>query len=247
MSADPDYGLLQEFSYLVEKVWKKNAVSYENLNTDSQDVQNNIINEHNTKRRNTNPPAADMQRIAWNKTLAKIAKRIAATCSLNHSEPHERLLNDNPCGENIAISPFPVPWRNIITIWDNEKYNFTYGGGAKNGTVTGHYTQISAANTFICGCAVTKCVKEMDYYFYVCNYYTAGNRPGKEAYPYTKGEPCSLCDTACDGNNLCKNYCEHQDDYQNCGEAIERNVCDHPVMLKNCTETCLCKRKKKKT
>ena len=45
-------------------------------------------------------------------------------------------------GQNLAVSSGSTTWPSMIHLWDDEKYNFTYGSGPVGGAVVGHYTQV---------------------------------------------------------------------------------------------------------
>ncbi|XP_069830140.1 cysteine-rich venom protein-like isoform X2 [Dendropsophus ebraccatus] len=191
--------LLVQFS-LEYIIFDEDIVPFESIETDDENVQEVITSYHNHVRRHVDPPAANMQKMQWSPVLAYSAKCWADLCYLNHSTVDHRTIEGSPCGENILQSPVPLSWRTVIKNWEAEKEFLNFGEGAEDDQVVAHYTQLVADNTFEVGCAVADCG---EHYFYVCHYYTTGNEAESLYDPYIIGEPCSKCETACDGNKLC--------------------------------------------
>ena len=52
------------------------------------------------------------------------------------------ILGRYGAGQNLAVSSGSTTWSSMIHLWDDEKYNFTYGSGPIGGAVVGHYTQV---------------------------------------------------------------------------------------------------------
>jgi hypothetical protein len=76
-------------------------------------------------------------------------------------------------------------------------------GSARDSGVTGHYTQVIWAETFLVGCGLLADRNNGMYRkFVVCNYYVAGNFYNKPIYK--RGSPASACAKAdTDYNGLC--------------------------------------------
>ncbi|XP_071995770.1 cysteine-rich venom protein ophanin-like [Engystomops pustulosus] len=183
-----------------------------------------------------------MQKMHWDPKLGHMAQGLTNKCNINHSAEFQRLYEGSPCGENILTSPVPISWKAAVKRWEKEKNFLDFGVGAIDGEVVAHYTQLAAGNTYTVGCSVSLCpVDNTEVVFYVCLYYTIGNKASALYTPYIPGEPCSSCETACDGYNLCTNYCEHYDFFENCKEAEVYDLCYIKEITYFCPETCLCK------
>uniref|UniRef100_A0A8C5PNQ9 SCP domain-containing protein n=1 Tax=Leptobrachium leishanense TaxID=445787 RepID=A0A8C5PNQ9_9ANUR len=142
----------------------------------------------------------------WNLTLARKAQKFADTCACEHSNPADRMLRGYNLGENIVMSPTPMTWGDVCTMWINESSRFKYGHGAmEKGDVVGHYRQIANAKTSSVGCGSASCNKSPCNHFYVCQYFPAGNEETHWKRPYDAGEPCSGCRGHCD-DGLCTNF-----------------------------------------
>ncbi|XP_066478481.1 cysteine-rich venom protein-like [Tiliqua scincoides] len=166
----------------------------------SADQINIILDKHNQIRREVQPTAKNMQKLAWNGKAAKNAQSWAEKCVFKHSPPAARTVDGIGCGENIFMSTAFTSWPNVIQSWADEKKNFKYGTGPKfPGAVIGHYTQLIWAKTVQLGCGSAKC---SGFYLNVCQYCPAGNILGQMATPYAAGSSCGDCPRAC-SDKLC--------------------------------------------
>ncbi|XP_078502856.1 cysteine-rich secretory protein 1-like isoform X2 [Lissotriton helveticus] len=138
------------------------------------------------------------------------------------------------------MASYPATWKEAIQRWYDEQKNFIYGKGpAHKGDVTGHYTQVVWAKTFLFGCAVAFCEH---FYIYACHYCPEGNDVETMNEPYNAGEPCADCKEHC-LQGLCTNPCKHQDQAAYCKSVKEQDLCWVPKFRKGCMATCDCKGK----
>ncbi|XP_069092886.1 serotriflin-like isoform X2 [Pleurodeles waltl] len=204
------------------------------LNTENEDVQKAILEKHNDLRRNVNPAPSDMLEMIWSPEAAENAATWAQPCFYGHSPEDKRTIPSSSCGENLFSAFFPMPWLDVIQHWYDEARFFTYGEGGQEGRVTGHFTQIVAANSVYLGCAVASCDGN---FYYVCHYCPAGNIVGRIAVPYKAGNPCSECPNHCE-NGLCVNQCFYFNKAENCENV--KDHCDTNLVKTMCEATCNC-------
>uniref|UniRef100_A0A3Q4N6F0 Cysteine-rich venom protein-like n=1 Tax=Neolamprologus brichardi TaxID=32507 RepID=A0A3Q4N6F0_NEOBR len=193
--------------------------------------KNEIVNKHNTLRRNVQPTASNMLKMNWSNEAEANAQRWANTCSMKHSPA------TSGCGENLYYSSFQNTWSNAIQSWYNEVKDFSYGVGSTNGGVVGHYTQVVWYRSNQIGCAMAYCPNSKYKYFYVCHYCPPGNY--QLTQPYKKGPSCGDCPNACE-NNLCTNPCPFSDKYSNCPQLKQQWGCNHPDVASWCPASCKC-------
>ncbi|KAM4694991.1 cysteine-rich venom protein-like [Discoglossus pictus] len=216
-------------------------VPFESVDTNLPEAQEAIVSCHNNYRRNTNPPAANMLQMTYDVELAKMAKRWADKCFLNHSTADQRMLNGVATGENILFSRKCITWSDVCSVWHDECAFFEYGvGGTSKNEEYRHCTQIVWDSTHKIGCAVSQCpYKGNTVCFNVCNYSPAGNERKLLHVPYEKGEPCSKCPKYCD-NKLCTNACKYQDTANNCKMGMATDFCEKDI-YQQCNATCICR------
>ncbi|KAK3540811.1 hypothetical protein QTP86_001967 [Hemibagrus guttatus] len=160
-------------------------------------VQEEIVNIHNTFRREVVPTASNMLKMRWSDEVAASAQLWADTCAIAHGPPSSRMLGTYEMGENLFYSSNMLLWTDVVTAWHNEVVNYKFHTGSINGKSIGHYTQVVWFSSYEVGCGVAKCGSV---YFYDCQYYRAGNYKGVP--PYSLGEPCAACPNDCD-DKLC--------------------------------------------
>ncbi|NXE74866.1 CRVP protein, partial [Cochlearius cochlearius] len=166
---------------------------FDALSTSKADQRNLIVDKHNTLRRGVNPTASNMMKMEWWPLAATNAQNWASKCILKHSLTDKRNTSVK-YGENLFMSTGPFSWADVIQAWYNEVKNFKYGTGPNpQGAVTGHYTQLVWYNSYQIGCAVAFCPKSQYQYFYVCQYYPAGNDAMQMATPYRSRPKCADC------------------------------------------------------
>ncbi|XP_076324440.1 venom allergen 3-like [Tachypleus tridentatus] len=167
---------------------------------------NEIVQAHNelrqrvaTGKETNQPEASNMRKMSWDEELAEVAQRWADQCNFKHDCAKCREVERFGAGQNLAISMSSndnatADWREMIRKWYDEVKTFSSSYISRYQFVsnTGHYTQVTWANTFKVGCGYTY-YKNNEWYtkFYVCNYGPAGNVLGQEIYK--KGKPCSEC------------------------------------------------------
>ncbi|KAM9354959.1 cysteine-rich secretory protein 3-like [Pholidichthys leucotaenia] len=175
--------------------------------------QNEIVNKHNTLRRNVQPTASSMLKMSWNCEAAANAQQWASSCSMRHSSASDRESSTSGCGENLYLSSYKNTWSNAIQAWGDEVKDFAYGVGFVTDGVVGHYTSSSfrfdwwLATSIVwyrsnqIGCAMAYCPNSVYKYFYVCHYCPPCGTY-QLARPYNKGPSCGDCPGVCD-NKLC--------------------------------------------
>uniref|UniRef100_W5NHS6 Cysteine rich secretory protein 1 n=1 Tax=Lepisosteus oculatus TaxID=7918 RepID=W5NHS6_LEPOC len=215
---------------------------FPDISTHNKNVQEFIVNEHNTLRRNVSPPAGNMLKMEWNQEAAENSERWAQLCTENHSSIGQRQINSNtesPCGENTVVSLNPISWEEVIQMWNDEVHNFKYGVGSKDDSFTGHYTQIVWYRSNKIGCAVAHCSEAKYAYFYVCHYCPPGNYQDSLFAPYKSGPPCKDCPHSCE-EKLCTNACPYVDKYRNCAPLKEEVGCSNEEIFQGCPASCKC-------
>lgn len=150
------------------------------------------------------PPAADMNLLAWDEELARVSQAWAEQCTFAHNEDRQRQYaaatnSDQPVGENIFIYSGPGEDLDIVVdgvqAWFDEHTEYSYG--TEYVPAAGHYMQLVWADTTRVGCGYATCDEVQgaamrDGIVFVCNYLPAGNMVGEA--PYASGPACSQCD-----------------------------------------------------
>ena len=154
-------------------------------------VQNDIVNEHNKRRRNH---FSDSD-IKYSIALESAAQNYANTLANNGKFQHDPKNHENNWGENLYASSedkIPVILDAIVPWYEDEKPYYNYDDGSCNeGTfangqniMCGHYTQVIWQNSREVGCAYAQ-YKRGNFkggYVYVCKYKKAGNIVGLKPY-----------------------------------------------------------------
>ncbi|XP_077408654.1 serotriflin-like [Vanacampus margaritifer] len=203
----------------------------------SSSEQNEIVDKHNTLRRNVKPTASNMLKMSWNREAAANAQRWANTCSMNHSLASSREISTSGCGENLYMASYKNSWSKAIQSWYNEVKDWRYGVGSVNGSVVGHFTQIVWYRSNQIGCAMAYCPNSRYKYFYVCHYCPPGNY--QFSRPYKSGATCADCPNACE-KKLCTNPCQYIDKYSNCPELKQQHSCENSIVASWCPASCKC-------
>ncbi|KAM4705636.1 peptidase inhibitor 15 [Rhinophrynus dorsalis] len=163
-----------------------------------------ILEYHNQVRSKVFPPAANMEYMVWDETLAKSAEAWAAACIWDHGPTYlMRFLGQNlsvRTGRYQSIIQLVKPWYDEV-----KDYAFPYPQDCNPrcplrcyGPMCTHYTQMVWATTNRIGCAIHTCYN-MNVWgavwrraiYLVCNYAPKGNWIGEA--PYRVGVPCSAC------------------------------------------------------
>ncbi|KAE8745996.1 hypothetical protein FOCC_FOCC007254 [Frankliniella occidentalis] len=148
------------------------------------------------------PSAANMRLMWYDEELAAIAQRWADQCQFKHDTC--RNVERFPVGQNIYLERMTRPlkrpdWSKVVRKWYDEvaKHNGRQSlRPYRFSAVTGHFTQLSWADTFLVGCGIAE---YNDYYagrrwntrLYVCDYGPTGNVVGD--WMYQTGEACAHC------------------------------------------------------
>ncbi|CAL8326112.1 unnamed protein product [Merluccius merluccius] len=166
-----------------------------------------LLDYHNRVRSQVYPPAANMEYMVWDESLAKSADSWASRCIWEHG-PTQAMRY---MGQNLSISS--ARYQSITDLmrsWHNEKQHFSYPNRC-SGSVCSHYTQMVWANTRSIGCAVRQCANIYVFGSFwkeatllVCNYTIKGNWVGEA--PYRVGRPCSYCPSSY-GGSCWRNQC----------------------------------------
>nr|BAN81986.1 cysteine rich secretory protein [Protobothrops flavoviridis] len=218
-------------------------VDFDSESPRKPEIQNEIIDLHNSLRRSVNPTASNMLKMEWYPEAAANAERWAYRCIESHSSRDSRVIGGIKCGENIYMATYPAKWTDIIHAWHGEYKDFKYGVGAvPSNAVVGHYTQIVWYKSYRAGCAAAYCPSSKYSYFYVCQYCPAGNIIGKTATPYKSGPPCGDCPSDCD-NGLCTNPCTRENEFTNCDSLVQKSSCQDNYMKSKCPASCFCQNK----
>ncbi|XP_011755159.2 cysteine-rich secretory protein 1 [Macaca nemestrina] len=215
---------------------------FNKLVTDLPNVQQEIVDIHNTLRRGVVPPASNMLKMSWSEEAAQNARIFSRYCDMTESNPLERRLPNTFCGENRNMTSYPVSWSSVIGVWYSESKYFKYGlwPSTDDDISTDRYTQIVWATSYLIGCAIAPCRhKGSPRYFYVCHYCHEGNDPETKHEPYKKGVPCEACPNNCE-DKLCTNPCIYYDEYTDCSLEVRFLGCNHSTPRMFCKATCLC-------
>ncbi|XP_008063345.1 cysteine-rich secretory protein 1 [Carlito syrichta] len=220
---------------------KPAKVQFDKLLTEMENVQEEIVNVHNTLRRGVVPSAGNMQKMSWSEEAAQNARIYSKYCDATESNPLERRLANTFCGENMHVASYPVSWSHVIGVWHSESKNFKYGQWTSDDDImTDHYTQIVWATSYLIGCGIASCrQKGLPRYLYICHYCHEGNYPETKNQPYKTGTPCEECPHDCE-DKLCTNPCLYYDEYTNCDEQIQSLGCNHSSSALFCKASCLC-------
>lgn len=177
-----------------------------------------IIDEHNKYRNqialstNINTPklkyATNMIQMYYSRDIAKKAQHWANKQKFAHSDRQFRRQPGYPTGENLyyyASSGKPKrDWKKAIKAWFDEIKNMpgkSVDAFSSGGPVTGHFTQIIWAYSYIVGCGFVQYPKGgMNAQIYVCQYGPVGNIIGMPIYKSSTKEGCN-----CDAGLKCKN------------------------------------------
>lgn len=215
----------------------------EDLSTDNESIQKEIVNKHNDLRRMVDPPGSDLLEMEWNCEAQRNAQAWANQCTYQHSPQDSRTIKDLRCGENLFMASYKATWSQAIQRWYDESSNFIYGKGpTPPDAVVGHYTQLVWNSSHQLGCGVAECPNNSWKYFYVCHYCPPGNFQNRLYTPYTVGEPCASCPNHCD-NGLCTNRCYYEDKYSNCPDLKASRTCEYSLVKENCKASCNCEDK----
>ena len=170
------------------------GVTYENSEIDNRQlskVQQDIVNEHNKRRKNH---FSDSD-IRYSVALEQAAQVYANTLARNGRFEHDPKNHENGFGENLyahSQEVVPVILDAIVPWYEDEKpyYNYDDGscdeGSFSNGQniMCGHYTQVIWQESREVGCAYAQYQKGnfKGGYVYVCKYRKAGNIVGQKPY-----------------------------------------------------------------
>uniref|UniRef100_G1KM61 ShKT domain-containing protein n=1 Tax=Anolis carolinensis TaxID=28377 RepID=G1KM61_ANOCA len=204
--------------------------------------QEEILDKHNTIRREVWPTASNMMKMTWSEKASESAKKRAAKCMPKVSPRAERTVNGTICGENVLQSASSYPWSDVIQVWQKKVSNFQYGLGAIDPKKDIYsYTQLIWHHTHEIGCGLAYCDSSSPATFlYVCQYCPRGNLVKEIEMPYIEGPPCGDCPYNCE-DKLCTNPCQYVDQQADCESLIDLFSCDVPEFAELCKATCKCK------
>lgn len=153
------------------------------------------------------PPAANMQKLVWDDSLAEVAQAHANQCLLQHTPAHMRITTRFPItGQNLVGFRSGKAWstssRDIdraVRTWFDERRNYSPSilkkFTQKVDAPVGHFTQVIWASTRYIGCGAAtfnmKNAPKRMTRFYVCDYASPGNIAGERVY--LPGKACSRC------------------------------------------------------
>ncbi|XP_041506172.1 C-type lectin domain family 18 member A-like isoform X5 [Microtus oregoni] len=164
-----------------------------------------ILSLHNRLRSQVQPPAANMQRMDWSESLARIAQARAALCGISATPNLASFPRHTPqVGWNVQLLPVgSASFVEVVNLWFAEGLQYRHGNAecAHNATCT-HYTQLVWATSSQLGCGRHLCsVDQAVMETFVCAYSPGGNWDvnGKTIAPYKKGSWCSLCTASVSG------------------------------------------------
>lgn len=164
-----------------------------------------ILSLHNRLRSQVQPPAANMQRMDWSESLARIAQARAALCGISTTPNLASVPRQTPqVGWNVQLLPVgSASFVEVVNLWFAEGLQYRHGDTecVHNATCT-HYTQLVWATSSQLGCGRHLCsVDQAAMETFVCAYSPGGNwdMNGKTIAPYKKGSWCSLCTASVSG------------------------------------------------
>lgn len=206
---------------ILSKVTKSNNQrSTVQVKTDlSLDNIKEIVQAHNdlrnqvamgqTSKGNSLPKAGNMIQVYWSATIAKGAQEWANRCSMGHSARGQYTFKGKGLGENIAYRGFSgqnnsSPFTKFVNDWFNEIKDFNGNVGnfqSNGGPVTGHFTQVAWAESYLIGCGYCKKNEGgFTHEYLVCQYHNQGNFIGQPLYQVKNGDQCQ-----CQQGYSCKN------------------------------------------
>ncbi|XP_062965443.1 C-type lectin domain family 18 member C isoform X2 [Cynocephalus volans] len=163
-----------------------------------------LLSLHNRLRSQVHPPAANMQRMDWSESLARLAQARAALCGAPAPSLVAAPHHTPQVGWNVQVLPVGlVAFDEVVNLWfaEGQRYSHTAAECAHNATCT-HYTQLVWATSSQLGCGRHLCsVGQTAMEAFVCAYSPGGNWEvnGKTIIPYKKGAWCSLCTASVSG------------------------------------------------
>nr|XP_012627925.1 C-type lectin domain family 18 member A isoform X3 [Microcebus murinus] len=159
-----------------------------------------LLSLHNRLRSRVHPPAANMQRMDWSESLARLAQARAALCGTPGPSPASALH----VGWNEQLQPAGLAsFAEVVSLWfaEGQRYSHAAAECAHNATCA-RYTQLVWATSSQLGCGRHLCsMGQAAVEAFVCAYSPGGNWEvnGKTIVPYKKGAWCSLCTASVSG------------------------------------------------
>ncbi|XP_045389921.1 C-type lectin domain family 18 member A isoform X2 [Lemur catta] len=159
-----------------------------------------LLSLHNRLRSRVHPPAANMRRMDWSDSLARLAQARAALCGTLAPG----LASAPQVGWNEQLQPAGLAsFVEVVSLWfaEGQRYSHATAECAHNATCA-HYTQLVWATSSQLGCGRHLCsVGQAAMEAFVCAYSPGGNWEvnGKTIVPYKKGAWCSLCTASVSG------------------------------------------------
>ncbi|XP_076989126.1 C-type lectin domain family 18 member A-like [Tamandua tetradactyla] len=159
-----------------------------------------LLSLHNRLRSRVQPPAANMRRMDWSESLARLAQDRAARCGALAPTPQ----HTPQVGWNVQLLPMGfASFVQVVSLWFSEGQQYSHAAAkcACNATCT-RYTQLVWATSSQLGCGQHPCsVGQAEMEAFVCAYSPGGNWEvkGKIIQPYKKGAWCSLCTASVSG------------------------------------------------
>jgi len=185
----------------------------------TNDDKQSILNAHNWFRNQialqTNtigpklPFAKNMIQMYWSEAIAAKAQMWANNCNFQHSTSTYRRQPDFPVGENLYESSSSgnyqnMNWNKAVNAWFTEIKDFggkSVDSMSSGGPVTGHFSQVIWANSYLVGCGFAHHLKGNWYSsLYVCQYGPVGNVIGQPIY---QSSPTRVC--VCPDGTGCSN------------------------------------------
>jgi hypothetical protein len=154
------------------------------------------------------PTAADMVKLGWDADLSAVVQSWVGRCTSGHnanrtSEYAARVGGSTYVGENLAVylttGSAPDIVNAALDLWFDEHADYTYGPvTSASAGKTGHYTQLTWADTHRVGCGFAVCPgsafgysNSFTAYYFGCDYAQGGNYLGE--VPYEAGPAASHC------------------------------------------------------
>ncbi|XP_032679257.1 venom allergen 5-like [Odontomachus brunneus] len=202
------------------------------------DIVRDILDTHNRIRQsiaegsiNAQPPAANMRELYWDSELASGAQDWANQCIFDHNDAKKREVARFPVGQNIGLvkstrkngDTAKIDFPKQIHNWFDEHNVYQFGAiDEKLLPVTGHYTQLAWATTYLIGCGYSryKASNHTTYQLYVCHYGPTGNEIGKP--PYSIGN--RSCDQLLETSSAYPNICGIKDPPTSCSGNGNKEV-----------------------